>query len=253
MVNHSHAYSSRQAPLKHSDYLLWTRMQAEAGQALDLILRRKEKERRAGAGHFFWGVGNAPAVIINPLARTGVHIPVVFSKMKTKPKAIDQNPSKTIIWRRYIDCEGKVRPLPSNALITSRGTSSLKTKRSHYALECFSRTPLVTRSSAGIFDPLMYRNASGTGAPVGASQVTSLLVPNPIQEPNKESAYTVDMTAALTGSYWVKLVDPLTLTSSALSLIDQADFIQDDWLEFVEELRHGPGEPITNDTTPVLL
>ena len=50
---------------KQPNYLLWTRMQAEAGQGLELILRRKERERVAGDGRFFWGVGNAPAVITN--------------------------------------------------------------------------------------------------------------------------------------------------------------------------------------------
>ena len=238
---------------KQPNYLLWTRMQAEAGQGLELILRRKERERVAGDGRFFWGVGNAPAVITNSLARMQTCVSVVFSKMKSKPKAIDQNPSTTVIWRQYIDREGKVRPLPENALVTSRGESSLLRKRAHYALECFSASPLRMDAEAEIFDPTAYRNASGTGRPVGASQVTSLLVPVAGRMQSDDSAYSVDMTAVLTGNYWVKLVDPLPLSQSALNLIDRADTEQSDWTEFVKELRGETMAQTVDDGTPLLL
>lgn len=228
-------------------------MQAEAGQGLELILRRKERERLAGDGRFFWGVGNAPAVITNSLARTQTCVSVVFSKMKSKPKAIDKNPSTTVIWRQYIDHEGKIRPLPENALVTSRGESSLLRKRSHYALECFSAEPLAMNTNMEPFDPSAYRNASGTGRPVGASQVTSLLVPAPGHQQNHKTAYSVDMTAVLTGSYWVKLVDPVQLSRSALNLIDRADSDQKNWTRFVEEMRGEANEQIEYDDLPLFL
>ncbi len=44
----------------YKDIVCWTRMQAESGQDLLNIVRRKEIERRANGGIFFWGVGNAP-------------------------------------------------------------------------------------------------------------------------------------------------------------------------------------------------
>lgn len=231
------ATSPRPTSDKQPHYLLWTRMQAEAGQDLEFILRRKERERLAGDGRFFWGVGNAPAVITNTLARMQACVSVVFSKMKSKPKEIDRNPNTTVVWRKYIDHEGKVRPLPENALVTSRGESSLLRKRSHYALECFSATPLRMDDEAVAFDPSAYRNASGSGRPVGASQVTSLLVPVPGRMQGNDGAYSVDMTAVLLGSYWVKLVDPLPLSQSALKLINRADAEWGDWSTFIEELR----------------
>ena len=58
------------------EYLCWTRMQVEAGQALESIIARKEIERRAGGGLFFWGVGNAPSTAINALARLEIAIPL---------------------------------------------------------------------------------------------------------------------------------------------------------------------------------
>jgi hypothetical protein len=66
------ASSTPTVDFRGSDELIcWTRMQSEAGQQLDAIMSRKELERRAGGGIFFWGVGNPPPRIINELARRG--------------------------------------------------------------------------------------------------------------------------------------------------------------------------------------
>lgn len=233
-------------------YLVWTRMQAEAGQGLELIVQRKERERREGRGRFFWGVGNAPSVMISALARTETPVDVVFSKMKSKPKAVDQAPTTTVIWRRYIDCNGSVRPLPPSALITSRGESLSGMKKVHYALECYCAKPLALDDDGTPFDHISYRNAGGTGAPVGASQVTSLLVPNEAPSVN-ESPYTVDMIGSLVGSYWVKLVDPLPLTPSKASQVDTAHVERQDWSAFIEELLEDHGVDQGDRSAPLLL
>jgi hypothetical protein len=236
-----------------SKFVLWTRMQAEAGQGLELIIKRKEREREAGSGLFFWGVGNAPLAIINSVARMDTPVTVVFSRMKSKPKQVDQKPATTVIWRRYVDCEGKVRDLPPNALVTSRGESALRSKRIHYALECRSVEPLRLNDRAEQFHPSAYRNAGGTGAPVGNSQVTSLLLPAKGSPPDGPSAYFVHMRAVLAGSYWVKLLDPLPLPSSALEVIDRAHIDQLDWTAFVTKLREGPVNTTVDDDAPLLL
>jgi len=61
------------------------------------------------------------------------------------------------------------------------------------------------------------------------------------------------MTAVLSGSYWVKLVDPLPLPQSALNLIDRADAEQEDWSKFVGELRGRMNAQTMDDGTPLLL
>lgn len=93
-----------------AEYVCWSRMQAEAGQSLDAIVSRKEHQRRAGGGLFLWGVGNAPPASMKALAHMGREIPVIFSIMKTKPRAIDAAPARTVIWRRYVDSSGRKRP-----------------------------------------------------------------------------------------------------------------------------------------------
>ena len=156
------------------EYVCWTRMQAEAGQSLEAIVERKERERLDGEGLFMWGVGNAPAVATNALARMASPVPVIFSVMKSKAKPADASPARIVAWRRYIDLSGVERPLPGGSLVTSRGDSAKGVKRRHYALMCRSDSPLRLRRGTP-FEPGAYRNVGGTGAPIGASQVTALL------------------------------------------------------------------------------
>ena len=194
-----------------SQVVCWSRMQDEAGQELRAIIARKELERRAGRGLFLWGVGNAPGRAPSVLARAGFDVDVIFSVMKSRPKASDLNPSSVIVWRRYIDADAVERPLPDHVLVTSRGNTVSGLKRVHYALMCRSDAALEL-GDLGPFDPSAYRNFSGTGAPIGASQVTVLL--RRVMNEGSASDYTMNMRAKLAESYWVKLTDPVRLCAS---------------------------------------
>lgn len=216
------------------DYVCWSRMQAEAGQPLHAIIERKERERLAGGGVFLWGVGNAPAVAINQLARLRMPIPIVFSTMKSKPKAVDTAPSRTVAWRRYVDENGVERPLPKSALVTSRGDSASGAKSKHYALMCYSDTPLAL-SHGTPFDHAAFRNVGGAGAPVGASQVTALL--KQVAEPAQSPAYEANIVAWLTGGYWVRLTDPRELDAKAITDIASFDGNTIEWLALVARVR----------------
>jgi len=220
-----------------TEYLCWTRMQVEAGQALETIVGRKEVERQAGNGLFFWGVGNAPSTAINALARLGIAIPLIFSVMKSKPKAMDVAPSRIVAWTAFIDRYGKKRLLPNHAVVTSRGDSPSRVKTHHYALMCHSDQPL--RISRGTpFHVDAYRNASASGGKVGASQVTALL--KPTGECVGDAGYEINLSASLTDSYWVKLVDPVEVSRSKLTMLDQADGLQPKcWNKLAQEIKAG--------------
>jgi hypothetical protein len=206
----------------------WTRMQTEAGQELGRIVRRKELERRAGNGLFFWGVGNPPSRAIPRLARAAAAIDVLFSVMKSRPKAEDVSPALVVAWRGYVDPDGVVRPVPENVLVTSRAAR----RGCHYALMCRSDAPLVV-ADGGPFDPAAFRNI-GAGGAVGASQVTALLERH---APDGPSEYRVAMRARLTGGLWVKLVDPVALTNEARAVLD-AEFSDElAWLDAVRFVR----------------
>lgn len=223
---------------QREEYVCWTRMQAEAGQALEAIIERKERERQAGDGSFLWGVGNAPALLANVLARAEVPVRAVFSIMKTRPKAIDAAPARTVVWRTYFDAHGVERPLPPHALVTSRGDSASGAKRVHHALMCRSERPLaISRGQA--FDPAAFRNAGGTGAPVGSSQVTALL--RRVQVDHDRSDYEANLTAWLTDGYWVRLADPVELDAGRLAaLADIATLPIAGWCDAAAEIRGTP-------------
>lgn len=206
----------------------WTRMQAEAGEGLARILLRKDLERRTGDGLFFWGVGNAPSRAIPALARAADAIDVLFSVMKSKPKAHDVAPSRVLAWRSYVDVSGVVRPLPRNVLVTSRASS----RDHHYALMCRSESALDV-SDEGPFDPSAYRNF-GAGGAVGNSQVTALLERC---APDGSSDYRVAMRARLTGGLWVKLIDPVEVTGAARTALEGVPADEDAWLELVGYVR----------------
>lgn len=235
-----------------TDYLCWTRMQAEAGQHLSAIIARKEIERQAGGGLFFWGVGSAPSRTIRPLARLARRIPVVFSVMRSKPKPVDATPQRVVIWRRYIDKEGAVRPLPDHCIVTSRGDSAQGPKRAHYALVCRSNSSLTLQSGVE-FDPTNYRNAGEEGGPVGASQVTALLQPAARRSADKP-AYEANMTAELAGSYWVRLTDPCELDSLAQQALAQAcGLCPSAWRQLAQDLRQDKQECSQTRSIPILV
>jgi hypothetical protein len=222
--------------------ICWTRMQAEAGQALPDIIARKEIERRACGGQFFWGVGNAPSRLAPALAQAGHDVEVIFSVMKSKPKTIDQAPSSVLVWRCYIDLAGRTRPLPRGILVMSRGSRSGEAKERHYALVCQSSSPLRI-GDLGPFSPTNYRNAGGTNAPVGASQVTALL--ELTSHETIVTDYRINMRARLAGGFWVKLADPVELSGqrrTALSseLRNVGEHSANDWIELVDDLRRKP-------------
>jgi hypothetical protein len=222
------------ASAPQQEYICWSKMQAEAGQALPAIIRRKELERRAGGGQFCRGVGNAPSVAISSFSRLHEPIEVIFSIMKSRPKPADVTPSRTVVWRRYIDRDGGLRPLPAHALVTSRADSGSGPKTKHFALLCWSDEPLRLRYGEP-FDPNAFRNVGGAGASVGASQVTALLRRTTADA--GQTDYEVNLRASLTGDYWVRLADPIELCSDFHDLDVTSGSSTQDWLEFVALAR----------------
>jgi hypothetical protein len=222
-------------PAMVDDYLCWSRMQTEAGQPLEAILMRKELERSAGNGLFFWGVGNAPAAVIRFLVQIGHAIPVVFSVMKSRPKVYDVRPANVLLWRSYVGSDKIERPLPPHVIVTSRGSTALGAKLRHFALICHSENPLAL--TRGIpFDPSAYRNASINEAPVGASQVTALL--RRTGQPSPRTDYEANVTASLVGDCWVRLADPVEISAEHLSILaGKGCKTVDDWKAFTQQLR----------------
>ncbi len=229
--------SQRKALVDEPRLVCWTRMQAEAGQVLQQIIRRKELERQSGNGVFFWGVGNAPASSVGTLARAQIPIPVIFSVMKSKPKREDAEADEIFAWLGYVDARGHERSMPPHAIVLSRARTPKGLKKNHYSLICHSDTPLQL-DEGEVFDLANFRNVGGRSAPVGSSQVTALLKPSPANSDGSSTPYRVAMRASLIDGYWVRLTRPVLLPTALtydIASFDRTDL--DDWTSLADRVR----------------
>lgn len=211
--------------------LVWTRMQTESGEDLSQILQRKEWERLAGNGLFFWGIGNSLRMP-NQSSRQD-EIPVVFSRMISKAKEGDVRPGAVLIWRKFFSPTGTLQDLPAHALVTSKAYTSTGLKQSHYALVCRSSSQLGSGTPRP-FDPTAYRNLGGGQRPVGFSQVTAVIEQVGVE--SNESRYAIDFQAVLRPPYILKLADPVLVEGDQIAAPIRPRRNQD-WLDFVGELR----------------
>lgn len=212
---------------------VWSRMQSEAGQGLAAILARKEAERLSG-GSFWWGIGNS----LGPAARiaaveAGGELPVLFSVMRSKPKAADAAPADVLLWTRYLDHSGEAAPLPPHVVVTSRGGGG---KDRHYALVCRSAAPLALGAHGA--DPVRWRTLSGK--PPGASQVTALLT-GEHRIMAGGAPYRTGFLADLARPWTVRLAAPRALSAAERAALD-AWRPGDDWMALAGRLRGAGGQ-----------
>lgn len=150
----------------------WTRFGPEAGEAIEAILARKEAERTAGGGIFYWGIGNAIGPGLAALLTETREPEVLFSPIKGTPRKIDMAPPSIARWLSGEGLFGEEIDLPMSVCVTSRWDPA-RPNAPRYALVCASSEPLRLSDQGELrFDTL--RNLS-SGAPVGPSQVTAVV------------------------------------------------------------------------------
>ena len=208
-------------------------MQAEAGQPLQDIVFRKELEREAGHGLFFWGIGNPLGENLSRLVARAREPIVLFSLMRSRPKRLDSKPDAILLWTAYRETGGAVRPLPKHALVLSRASTERGIKRRHYALVCRSGESLRLEHY-GALDATHFRNLGSTAPRVGASQVTAVVehvsrqpAKSLAEDPNSTSQqhakgiqYAVNMRARLVAPFFVSLARPRVLSTTARTCIE---------------------------------
>ena len=173
----------------------WTRFGTEAGEPIEAILERKERERR-DSGSFFWGIGNSVGPGIQELLRRTNRPEVLFSPIRSRPRVVDVNPPSLTRWRAGTDLDGKRVVLPEAARVMSGHA-----RRAHYALVCHSDEPLRLEDVGRIRFGALRNLVSGN--PLGASQVTAvveLMQPSPA-----DGEYPVALRARLVSPYFVRL------------------------------------------------
>lgn len=186
---------------------VWSRFGTEAGQTIQSILQRKERERVANEGVFFWGIGNAVGPSVAALVSQVDDPVVLFSPIKSPARLQDAQPERVVTWTAAIGLNGDPYTLPSRSLITSRFTAG---RQYHYALVCKSNYSLSDprheslSTSGGIFSGGLCNIL--TGRRVGASQVTAV-VQQRLQQPGPGpgTTYPVSFRANLVSPYLIRL------------------------------------------------
>lgn len=195
----------------------WTKMGAEAGQPLDVIISRKETERELGDGIFFWGIGTPLGQSIWRFIDSVSGPFVLFSPMKAKPKQIDSSPENVFVWTAYLDRSGIKHAMPEHVFVTSRGLSNGLAKEQHYALVCRKYGSLRGDEWPSV-DWAKLKNYE-RDSKLGFSQVTAVVeCKNSVKATSNN--YDVLFGAELVEPYYVTLVDPVELPKNTLDNIN---------------------------------
>lgn len=208
---------------------VWAKMQAAAGETLEQIVQRKEAERRAGDGLFWWGIGTSLGEAVETTAASrGEILPILFSRMLSKPKKQDAEPESVCVWDGWRNRKGITGSLPEHVLVTGGTSPSGK----YYALTCFSSDELALKDH-GPFDPSLCRTMRGKVP--GSSQVTSLLHDT---QPGSHARgiYRIGFRAQLSKPWCVQLTDGRLLSDEERHLL--RNFKEgDDWMYLTKRLR----------------
>lgn len=191
------------------DYFVWTRYGTESGEAAEVILARKERERQLGSGLFLWGVGNSVAPSVRKLLAhlKGRDPAVVFSPMLAAPRAVDVAPAEVVAWCCARGIDEREWEMPEGTLVTSRTGSGAARKSRHYALVCRRSEPLRADDAGERFTIDDLTNFA-SGQRVGHSQVTSVV--RRVRQ-SVDGPYVAAVTARLVYPYVVELTEPISL------------------------------------------
>jgi len=195
------------------DCFCWTRFGTEAGEAIAHIFQRKEEERVANGGVFIWGIGNAVGPSIRELVQRRPRPEVLFSPIKSSARPHDVLPPAVAAWTLGETLDGDVYSLPKHSLVTSR-YDPVAPRETHYALVCFSLTPIAKAEPLGKI-PFGELTNLRTGRPIGASQVTAVVHWRPVSSQDGTQAYDVAIRAELVYPYFLRLRRPVLLPTSA--------------------------------------
>jgi len=224
-------------------------MQAESGQPIEVIIRRKELERANGNGLFYWGIGNDLRKSMRELTCRTSSPEVLFSIMPSKPKKLDRDACSLLLWTEYLDADGSSRQLPSHALVISRAhTFSLKMKKKCYALVCYSEKKLPVRDSPPIakLNFAHFKNIMGKKGKLGFSQVTANIEHDPWNDAGK--SYPVNIRADLKQPYFIELAGAKEISDSDCKemneILKDEGLSVDAWLTFVEAMRNRYAKPL---------
>jgi hypothetical protein len=184
----------------------WSRFGTEAGEPIGSILERKERERLATGGTFYWGIGNSIGPGVEALLGRCPAPEVLFSPIRSRPRAVDVRPPTVVSWKAAETATGESFRLPPAVHITSRLSQAAAR---HYALVCGSDDP-VAISDHGEISPATLRNLV-SGKALGSSQVTAIV--ERVGDLVERAVYVVALRVRLVEPYFVRLRDATPLAA----------------------------------------
>jgi hypothetical protein len=187
-------------------HFCWSRFGTEAGERIEEILSRKEKERRDNGGIFLWGIGNAVAPSMRKLVQLERKPQVIFSPIRSTPRQVDIIPELVVTWTAGKTLDGQSYRLPPASTVTSGSTTAGRRGR-HYALVCATPCELRLNPEAEKIEFRRLRNLL-TNRPVGASQVTAIVRYTREGAANSGSSYFASLRAQLVFPFFIELAGP---------------------------------------------
>jgi hypothetical protein len=227
-------HRARQAPPVISFVL--SEIGPDAGETPEHIILRKEAERAAGAGEFWWGLGRSLGSSVEVMAqRNGGTLPALFSKSRTTETTQGSEVRIWNAWRSVLhpDQQGRI---PDHVIATSGHAPNRRQTR--YAFICRSADELAL-GTVGFCELSQCRTVKyrqRIHALRGAQLLRKL---EPIISPHGSPSQTVcsiAFEANLVGHCYVLLENSRVLTPTELNILLQFQ-PGDDWLSLAKKLR----------------
>ena len=209
----------------------------DANETLDHIVKRKEAERVAGSGEFWWGLGAPLGADVEDKARqNGGTLPALFSESSTSAKHSGQ----VLVWQNWKSVlpPRKAGRIPNHIIVTSGHNQNTTKKKPHYALICHLNVHLVL-GNLGYCDLtqcLTAKNQKPINYVVGARLLEKQLPLMSGQGISSLSVRKIAFEATLVGHCYVKLENPRALTATQLASLQNYQ-PGHDWLCLVKQLR----------------
>jgi hypothetical protein len=140
---------------------VWSEIDFDSGESPEHVICRKEAERIAGAGEFWWVVGSPLGITVEAKAeQNGGTLPVLFSKSRSTEQRQRPQVRMWEAWRSLLHPE-KCGRIPDHVIVTTG--HDLAKRHVRYALICHSDAKLAL-GAVGFCDLARCRSLKGAGA-----------------------------------------------------------------------------------------
>jgi hypothetical protein len=218
---------------------VWGEVSFDAGESTEHIVVRKEAERIAGSGEFWWCVDTPLGISVEVKAeQNGGTLPVLFSRSRKTDKQQSSQVRVWETWRSLLHPQQHGR-IPGHIIVTSGHNPGKRQTR--YALTCHSDVKLAL-GAIGFCDLAQCRSVKGGGRVDGLRGANVLIKQQPLVSrhgPASKSLHSIAFKANLVGHSFVLLEHFRVLTRAELNGVLQFK-TGDDWLSLVKKLRPRP-------------